>query len=157
MTVSGFKLIASCILSGLLLNACGKQFSVEQHIIANLEHMEAAAEDGRHLDFMGYVAKNFGGQYGSMDRREFHRFMIFQINENRRLHATFFPILVRQDPQDNGNEISAASAQFRLLVTGGGGLLPERGQLFEVKTNWILESGDWLLLSADWETVRMPE
>lgn len=163
MTASRFNIIAGFLLAGLLLSACGEQLSVDQRIIANLEHMEDAAEEGRHLDFMGYVADDFGGQQGSMDRREFHRFMIFQMNENRRLHATFFPIHVREDSQEIENEINGtaaragASARFRLLVTGGGGLLPERGQMFEVNTNWILENGDWLLLSADWETVRMPD
>ena len=77
--------------------------------------------------------------------------MIFQMNENRRLHANFFPIRVRQTA-DNG-----ASAEFRVLVTGGGGLIPDRGQLFDVQTEWILDGGDWLLLKADWETTRVPD
>jgi len=135
----------------LLLAACREELSVEQQVIASIETMEAAAEDGRHLDFMGHVADGFQAQYESMDRREFHRFMIFQMNENRRLHANFFPIHVRQ----TGGK--GASAEFRVLVTGGGGLLPDRGQLFDVKTDWILDGGDWLLFKADWETVRMPE
>lgn len=135
----------------LLLVACREELSVEQQVIASIETMEAAAEDGRHLDFMSQVADEFQAQYESMDRREFHRFMIFQMNENRRLHANFFPIHVRQTGE-NG-----ASAEFRVLVTGGAGLLPDRGQLFDVKTDWILDGGDWLLFKADWETARMPE
>ena len=135
----------------LLLAACSEELSVEQRVIASIETMEAAAEEGRHLDFMGQVADGFQAQYESMDRREFHRFMIFQMNENRRLHANFFPIHVRQTGE------KTASAEFRVLVTGGGGLIPDRGQLFDVKTDWILDGGDWLLFKADWETARMPE
>ena len=56
-----------------------------------------AAEEGQHLEFMTYVADSFGAQQGSMDRREFHRFMIFQINQNRRLQAQFFPDLCHRD------------------------------------------------------------
>ena len=135
----------------LLLSGCREELSVEQQVIASIETMEAAAEDGRHLDFMGHVAAGFQAQYESMDRREFHRFMIFQMNENRRMHANFFPIHVRQTGEET------ASAEFRVLVTGGGGLIPDRGQLFDVKTDWLLDGGDWLLYKADWETARMPE
>lgn len=145
------RLALAAVVIVLLLPACGKELSVEQHIIANLRAMEEAAEQGEHFDFMAYVAESFAGQYASMDRRAFHRFMIFQINQNRRLHAQFFPIRVQEQAQD------LASAQFKLLVTGGAGLLPESGQLFDVKTRWQLEDGDWMLTEADWQAAQLPE
>jgi hypothetical protein len=145
------RLALSAVLVALLLNACSDNLSIEQQIIASLRNMEAAAEDGQHLEFMGYVAESFAGQQGSLDRRGFHRFMIFQINQNRRLQAQFFPIYVQ------ATGIDQASAHFNLLVTGGGGLLPDKGQLFEVETNWVLNNGDWLLNRADWKAVQLPE
>ena len=145
------KLAFSAALAALLLTACGEKLSVEQQIIATLQVMEEAAEQGEHFEFMGYVANSFSGQYGSMDRREFHRFMIFQINQNRRLHAQFFPIYVQESGED------LASAHFKLLVTGGGGLLPESGQLFEVETQWLRDGSDWMLEKADWEAVQLPD
>ena len=135
----------------LLLSACNEKLSVEQHIIANLRAMETAAEEGEHFEFMNYVSDSFQGQYASMDRRGFHRFMIFQLNQNRRLHAQFFPIRVLE------KDAERASAQFNLLVTGGAGLLPESGQLFDVKTDWILDDDEWLLDQADWEIARLPD
>jgi len=138
-------------LLALLLVACGEDLSVEQQIIGTLRNMEAAAEQGEHFEFMGYLAESFSGQNGVMDRREFHRFMIFQINRNRRLQAQFFPIYV----QEAG--IEKANAQFKILVTGGAGLLPDRGQLFAVKTQWQFTNGDWLLSVADWEAVQLPD
>jgi len=135
----------------LLLTACSEKLSVEQHIISNLRAMETAAEQGEHFEFMNYVADSFKGQYASMDRRGFHRFMIFQLNHKRRLHAQFFPIRVQEIDTER------ASAQFKLLVTGGAGLLPDSGQLFDVKTNWILDGNEWLLDQADWEVARLPE
>ena len=144
------RLFLSLILF-LLLTACNEQLSVEQHIIANLRAMEAAAEEGEHFEFMNYVSDTFQGQYTSMDRRAFHRFMIFQLNQNRRLHAQFFPIYVQE------KDTERASAQFNLLVTGGAGLLPESGQLFDVKTQWILDGDEWLLDQADWEIARIPD
>ena len=145
------RLAFSAVLATLLLVACGEKLSVEQQIIATLQVMEEAAEQGEHFEFMGYVADSFSGQYGSMDRREFHRFMIFQINQNRRLHAQFFPIHVQESGED------LASAHFKLLVTGGAGLLPESGQLFEVETQWLRDGSDWMLEKADWEAVQLPD
>lgn len=141
------------MLSVLLFGGCAQELSVEQRVIASLEMMEESAEDGRHLDFMGYVADDFQGQYGGMDRRAFHRFMIFQMSEKRRLRAQLFPIHVQQ--KGESQTPTQASAQFNILVTGGAGLLPDSGQLFSVETEWILDGGDWLLIRADWEPVDL--
>jgi len=141
----------SVFLTVLLLTACAEELSIDQQIIASLRKMEIAAEAGEHFEFISYVADSFSGQQGTMDRREFHRFMIFQINKNRRLQAQFFPIYVKETGED------MASAHFRILVTGGGGLLPDRGQLFDVETHWLRDGGDWKLDKADWKAVRLPD
>ena len=145
------RLVLSAVLAVLLITACGKKLTVEQQVIATLRNMEYAAEEGQHLDFMTYIADSFSGQQGSLDRREFHRFMIFQINQHRRLQAQFFPIFVNETGEGN------ATAHFKILVTGGAGLLPDSGQLFEVETEWVHDGGDWLLSRADWEPVRLPD
>lgn len=147
----GMRFAISLALAVLLLSGCSEKLSVEQQVIATIRNMEYAAEEGLHLEFMGYVADSFGAQHGSMDRREFHRFMIFQINQNRRLRAQLFPVFVKETGE------ATASAHFRVLVTGGAGLLPENGQLFEVETQWLREGNDWLLLQAGWEAVQLPE
>lgn len=148
---SSVRFVISAALVALCLTACGEKLSVDQQVIATLRNMEYAAEEGQHLEFMTYVADSFSGQQGSMDRREFHRFMIFQINQNRRLQAQFFPIYVQETGADT------ASAHFKLLVTGGAGLIPENGQLFEVETQWLRDGSDWLLNGADWEAVQLPD
>jgi hypothetical protein len=145
------RLALGTLLAALMLVSCNDKLSVEQQVIATIRNMEVAAEEGLHLEFMGYVSDSFSGQQGSMDRREFHRFMIYQINQNRRLQAQFFPIYV----QDSGED--SASANFRVLVTGGAGLLPESGQLFEVETQWLHEGSSWGLTGASWEPVRLPD
>jgi hypothetical protein len=138
-------------LAALLVVACGEELSVDQQIIATIRNMEYAAEEGEHFKFISYVSDSFRAQQGTMDRREFHRFMIFQINQNRRLQAQFFPIYVQETGED------MASAHFRILVTGGGGLLPDRGQLFDVETHWLRDGSDWKLDKADWKAVRLPD
>ena len=143
------KQLLVALLVSVLALGCSDERTVDQQIIATLESMEIAAEDGQHLDFMGYVAESFSGQQGSMERRDFHRFMLFQMNQNRRLEARFFPIEVQAQSE------SSASAAFNMLITGGSGLLPERGQLFEVKTSWVKQGSDWLLVEANWQAVRL--
>ena len=145
------RTVICVLLSIILLAACGKELSVEQQIIATLRNMEVAAEEGEHFEFMSYLEDSFTAQQGAMDRREFHRFMIFQINQNRRLQAQFFPIYVRETGDHT------ASANFRILVTGGGGLIPDRGQLFDVETDWLGDGSDWKLVKADWVAVHMPD
>ena len=144
------RLLSGIVLATLLLAACSEKLTVEQQVIATIRNMEFAAEEGQHLEFMGYISESFAAQQGSMDRREFHRFMIFQINQNRRLQAQFFPIFVTE------TGVNTAAAHFRLLVTGGAGLLPDRGQIFEVETHWLSDGGDWQLDQADWEAIRIP-
>lgn len=145
------RLVLQAIPIVMLLVACGEGLSVEQKIIATLQTMEEKAEAGEHFQFMDHVSESFSAQQGSMDRREFRRFMILQIAQHRRLYATFFPIYVRELGEDT------ASAHFRLLLTGGGGLLPESGQLFEVETQWLLDGDDWMLDDANWKVAQMPE
>jgi len=145
------RIALKAVLLVLLLVACSEELTVEQQIIATLRNMEAAAEEGQHLEFMAYVADTFDGQQSSMGRREFHRFMIFQINQKRRLQAQIFPVHV-QALDDNH-----ASADFKILVTGGAGLLPDSGQLFEVDTSWLNNGGEWLLEKANWVPVRLPD
>jgi hypothetical protein len=138
-------------LAGLVLVACGEELTVEQQVIATIRDMEVAAEAGEHLEFMGFVAETMQAQYGSMDKRAFHRFMIFQLNQHRRLQAKFFPIHVRESGEGR------AEANFHVLVTGGGGLLPESGQVYAVETAWQRDGGDWLLAMANWEPARLPD
>jgi hypothetical protein len=135
----------------LLAAGCSEKLSVEQQIIATIRNMETAAEDGEHLEFMGFISKSFTAQQGSMNRSEFHRFMIFQINQNRRLQAQIFPIYVQETGVDR------AAANFRILVTGGAGLLPERGQLYEVETHWLSDGSDWELEKADWVVASLTD
>ena len=138
-------------LAGLLLASCGEQLTVEQQVIATIRDMEVAAEAGEHLEFMGFVADSMQAQHGSMDKRAFHRFMIFQLNQHRRLQAKFFPIHVRELGPGR------ARADFHVLVTGGGGLRPESGQVYAVETAWLDGGGDWLLEMANWEPARLPD
>jgi len=113
--------------------------------------MEAHAEAGERGDFMDMVTGEFKGQLGALSKEEFNRLMIMQWNQHNRLHAQLGPIFVR----DLGTDM--ASAEFKGLITGGRGLLPDSGEFYAFKTTWLREGGDWLLVSAEWEPARFEE
>jgi hypothetical protein len=134
-----------------LLAGCEDRRTVDQQVIAVIKEMEENGEAGRRGAFMDRVHPAFTGQQGAMTRKDFQRFMVLQWNQNSRLHARLLPIQVT----DDGDE--QASARFKVLVTGGRGFIPERGQVFEVFTIWQREGGDWLLFRADWKPVDFQE
>jgi hypothetical protein len=136
------------LLAGFLLASCGKERTVEQQIVSVIREMEENGEAGSRGAFMDRVHESFTGQAGSLTRDDFHRFMVLQWNQNQRLYAQLFPIAVTEDWDQQ------ASARFNVLVTGGRGFIPDRGQMFEVFTIWQLEEGDWYLIRADWEPVE---
>ncbi len=131
----------------LWLTGCGEDSGVHQQVVTAIHEMEALGEEGKRSAFMNHVADQFMGQGGSLTRDEFRAFLVLQWNQNQRLYAQVFTINV----QDLGS--GRASAQFKALITGGRGLIPERGQLYSITTTWIESDGDWLLSQADWEPV----
>ena len=110
-------------------------------VIAEMEEAGEAGERGR---FMDHVTDDFRGQGGEMTREDFRAYMVLQWNRNQRLHAQLFPVTVHAIGDDE------ARAEFRVLVTGGRGLIPEEGQLYDVETWWRLEGGEWRLSAANW-------
>jgi len=141
--------IAGTVLALLLLSSCSDEPTLEQQIIGLITEMEQLMESGKRGAFMKKVAEDFSGQLGALTRDEFRRFMIMQWNQNQRLHAQLFPISVRKLGP------GMAAANFKALITGGRGLIPERGQLYQFETTWLKNGDDWLLLSANWDPVRL--
>jgi hypothetical protein len=131
-----------------LLVSCSKDLTVAQQIIGTINEMEAHAEAGERRPFMNFVDDTFSGQQNALNKEEFRRFMVLQWNVNQRLHAQLGPIQVSETGPDT------AEARFSGLITGGRGLIPERGQLYEFQTTWTRDDGDWLLTAAEWKTIR---
>ena len=142
------SLITACLCLAVL-TGCEEELSVEQQIILTINEMETLAEAGERNKFMEHVAGEFNGQLGRMTKAEFNRFMIMQWNENQKLHAQLGPINVRELGP------GTATAEFSGLITGGRGLLPERGQMLQFETSWILDDGEWLMETATWDPVRL--
>lgn len=138
------------LLGGLLLvivSACSPPLTVSQQVIAAIHEMEDRVESGKSRLFISHVAQDFDGQNGQLNRQQLRALLIYQLNRHQRLHAQLFPIHVKETGEET------ASANFRALITGGPGWIPDQGQLYNFETHWRFEGGEWKLASADWKPV----
>jgi len=132
---------------GLMFAACSSESSVEQQIITVILDMETHIEAGERRPFIEHVAAEFTGQDGALTRDQLNALVLYQLHRHKRVHAQLLPILVTTSgPRE-------AEANFRALLTGGPGWLPENGQLYEFTTRWQRQNGEWMLISARWKPV----
>jgi hypothetical protein len=138
----------SLLLSGLLA-ACSSETSLEQQIVATLNDMEAHIEAGERGDIMDYVADDFRGQGGELNHDQLNGLLLYQLRRYQRVHAQLLPVSVQPAGLDE------AEASFQILLTGGAGLLPVSGQLYQVSSLWRYQDGQWLLQSAMWQPANV--
>ncbi|WP_162925879.1 nuclear transport factor 2 family protein [Isoalcanivorax indicus] len=132
----------------LLLGGCS-QTPPEEAIEAAIRDMADAVSQRRGAVVSARLAESFSlSQYegrSQMDREETRRMMAGLLMRYPDIRVIITQVSVTPD----GMREDRAEARFNALVTGGtGGLLPERGQLFRVASDWELIDGDWLLIRA---------
>lgn len=135
-------LLISLVLLAALVAACSRTPD-ETRIRAAIGAMEAAVEARQPRDFMGYVGEDFAGQDGGLDRPALHNLLRAQFLRNQAVSVLIGPI----DVTLHGER---ASARMSVTVSGGAGLLPERGAIYQVDTGWRRSGGDWMVVSATW-------
>lgn len=89
------------------------------------------------------LADDFIGNDG-LDREGARRLMAAMLLRHRELGSTLGPLQVamRQDHAD---------VRFQAMLRGGSGaLLPDSAQLYDVRSSWRLEGGEWKLYHARW-------
>jgi hypothetical protein len=134
-----------------LAASCSQPLTVEQRVIHAIREMEAKIEGGERRAFMEHIAEDFTAQDGRMNRDQVRALVVFQLNRYERLQGQLFPIAVSETGP------GTASANFRALVTGGPGWIPDSGQVYDFETAWRLEGDDWLLTSANWKPVPLDQ
>lgn len=132
-------------------SACSPPLTVSQQVIAAIREMETRIEDGERRQFIKHVSEDFSGQNGQLNRQQLMGLVIYQLNRHQRLHAQLFPISVTETGEET------ASANFRALITGGPGWIPDQGQLYDFETLWRYQGGEWKLTSANWDPVPLDE
>ncbi|HJU37987.1 MAG TPA: DUF4440 domain-containing protein [Tahibacter sp.] len=137
---SGFVVLS------LLLAGCSRTPD-EVRIREAIAAMQTAVEKREPRTFMGYVADDFTGNKGSVDRAQVHNLLRAQFLRNEAIGVTLGPI----DVELMGKR---ATATVTATLTGGsGGWLPERGGAYRFTTGWKDDGGEWRCISAEWEAL----
>lgn len=126
----------------VLFAACSRT-DPEQALRASVVGLQAAV-DARDVSAVDDVlAEDFIGPDG-LDRQGARRMAQLVFLRHQHVAAKLGPLEVTM--QDDH-----ATVRFTAVLTGGaGGLLPDAGQLYDVKTGWRLQEGGWKLTSATW-------
>ena len=128
----------------LLLGACSVS-DREQQLRQQISALQEAIDRRDVGDVEALLAQDFVGNEG-MDRRGARQLAAAVFLRHREVAARIGPVEVELRGQDD------AVARFQVLATGGsGGLLPERGQAYQVETGWRLIDGEWKLRNASWK------
>ncbi|WP_460457615.1 nuclear transport factor 2 family protein [Arenimonas alkanexedens] len=115
----------------------------EEALRATIAEMQAAAEARDSSALVDSVAEDFAGP-GNMDRDQFRRYLALIWLRNRE-------VAVRLGPLDVELLGERARVNFTAATTGGEGFLPDRADVYQVRTGWRLDDGEWMLISAEWE------
>jgi ketosteroid isomerase-like protein len=124
--------------------ACSRP-SDEEQIRAALAVMQEAVESGKPSDFMQFVADDFTGYGGEVDRKALHNLLRIQVLGNARIGVTLSSI----DVELHGDR---ATVTVDAVLTGGNGRwLPERGSIRRIESGWRKSDGEWRCINAQWE------
>jgi ketosteroid isomerase-like protein len=145
--ISGSGLLWRVLLALILLGfaACSRP-SDEQQIRAALAAMQEAVESAKPSAFMDYVAEDFTGDGGNVDRAALHNLLRAQVLSNAHIGVTLSSIEVELQGD-------RATVTVDALMTGGNGQwIPEHGSIRRIQSGWRKSNGGWLCINAQWET-----
>ena len=133
-----------CAAAVLALAAAGcSRSDPERELRATIGAMSSAIEQRQPAAFLDSLADDFTREAAAFDKTEARRLLAGVMLRNARITLT----TVVQDVRIVGDR---AEVRMRVLATGGEGLLPERGQAWDVETAWRRTGGKWQLYNADW-------
>lgn len=139
-----FRAVVTALFAAVFVLAAGcSRTPPEEALRATIASMEAAAEARDAEALVEVFAEDFAGP-GNMDRDQFRRYVALIWLRNREVGVTLGPLDVELVGERARVEFTAATA-------GGDGLLPDSAQVYQVRTGWRLDDGEWRLISAEWE------
>lgn len=136
---------AVALLACALASGCGSPADDEARIRQQLSDMIAALENGDIDDFLDPIAADFVAGERGLDRRA-----VGLLARRERLARESIRIRRVDTVVERVGE-RRALARFRVLATGGTGLLPDEGRFWAVETGWRKRGGDWEMISASWQ------
>ena len=130
-----------------LFTAC-KRTGPEQQLRQDVAQVQAGVQARDISSIRGALADDFVGPDG-MDRNAAIRLAQVMYLQNQRISAVFGPLEVTLLPSAANPD--HATVSFSAALTGGsGGVLPDSARVYQVRTGWRLQDGDWRVTSADW-------
>jgi hypothetical protein len=131
----------------LLLTGCSSPDPAEQGVADALSRISDAVEAKDSKAVMAEIDEDFVlRRTGQEDLNHFlaGRTLRHMLDRYRDINVVISGLDVTQDPLRN----DLAHVRFNTLVTGGqGGLVPERGELYRIDSQWRYD-GQWRLLNA---------
>ena len=137
------RIVAICTILGLLA-ACHRTPD-EQRIRESIAAMQKAIEGGQPREFMSYIAGDFTGNDGTVDRDGLANILRVEVLRSEKAGVTLGPI----DVELQGDR---AIVHVTATLTGSsGGLLPERGSIYAITSGWRKEAAEWRCYNASWQ------
>lgn len=127
----------------LLIAACHRTPD-EERIRQAITAMQSAVQARDPRAFMAYVDADFTGNGGQADREGLHNLLRVQVLRNAQIGVTLGTIDV---------ELQGDRAIVHVTATiygGSGGLLPERGAVYDITSGWKREGSAWRCYNANW-------
>ena len=144
MRANRFLPTLACVVIALLGAACSRTPD-EQRIRPTIAAMQQAMEQREPRSFMAHVADDFVGNEAAFDREALHNLLRAEVLRNDAIGVTLGPIEIEM--QDD-----RATARLTATITGGsGGLLPEHGAIYTIRSGWRRQGRDWVCFSAEWK------
>lgn len=126
----------------LLLAGCART-PPEERLRETLNGLQAAIEERNVSALDEMLAEDFIGP-GGLDRSGARRMAQAMFLRYRDVGVGLGPLDVQVHAQH-------AKVSFTAALTGGAGMLPDSGQMYDVETGWRLEDGEWQLVNANWK------
>lgn len=134
-----------CVLLMVVLALAGcARTPPEERLRATIDGMQQAVEQRDGSALQEAIAEDFIGPDG-LDRDGARRMAQGMFLRYRDVGVNLGPLDIELRDQH-------ATVRFTAALTGGAGVLPESGQLYDVETGWRLEEGEWRLVNADWKS-----
>ncbi len=116
----------------------------ETQLRSQIDALLQAARDRQVEPIMAVLAEDFSGKgRESTDRRAIRQFLAYQFMRNPTVQVLASNLQL---------DILPPTAQISLdvAVAGGNGVLPERGQIYHLQTEWQKRGEGWRLTRAEW-------
>jgi hypothetical protein len=130
-------ILATCV----LLSGCARP-APEQALRETVDALQGSIEQRDASGLSDVLAGDFIGPEG-MNRDGARRTALL-------LFRRYRDVGVNLGPLDIDMKQAHATVRFTAALTGGAGVLPESGQMYDVETGWRREGDEWQLVSAVW-------